>query len=168
MVVQMSKSTTTKPDEILDERTLRLLGEAPAVSDTSLARMRRLRDRVMRRIDDDIVNASQSFFTVRNHDGAWIEIAPKIKKKVLFENPETGTEAYLLRAEPGAEAPAHVHEHDEHCLVLEGELTFGDGIHLEAGDYHFAPAGSEHGIARTDTGVLVYIQSRQQGVSTVF
>ena len=163
MVRQMSNTISTKYDEVLDEQTLRLLSDAPAVSNISPGQAQTLRDRVMRRIDDDISNAAQSFLTVRNHDGTWIEIAPKIKKKILFLNTKTSTESYLLKAEPGAEAPSHIHEYDEHCLVLEGELTFDD-IHLWAGDYHFAPAGSTHGIARTDVGALVYIQTGQQGL----
>lgn len=157
----------TNLGDVLDDQTLQLLSDAPAVLDTAAERMRRLHDRVMQRVDNDIANAAQSFLTVRADDGLWIEIAPKIKKKVLYANPETGTESYLLRAEPGAEAPSHVHAHDEHCVVLEGELSFA-GIHLRAGDFHFAPAGSEHGIARTDVGVLVYIQTRQQDTPTVF
>jgi len=164
----MSKSTITDRSEALDEHTIQLLGESPAVLDARSGQMKQMRDRVMRRIDDDIVNAEQSFLTVRANDGHWIELAPKIKKKILFANTETGTEAYLLKAEPGAESPPHVHSHDEHCLVLEGEITFGDGIHLRQGDYHFAPGGSEHGIARTDVGVLVYIQTKLQGESAIF
>jgi len=158
MVGQMSKTTINEHDDVLDERTLQLLGETPAILDAGSDQMLNMRNRIMRRVDDDIVNAKQSFITVRASDGAWVELAPKIKKKILFINPETGTE----------EASPHVHTHDEHCLVLEGEITFGDGIHLRQGDYHFAPGGSEHGVARTDIGVLVYIQTKQQGESAVF
>ena len=157
-----------KYTDVLDEQTLQLLGEAPSVLDAAPDQMQRLRDRVMRRVDDDIEDAAQSFFTIRADDGPWIELVPGIKKKVLFANPETGTESFLLKAEPGAEAPPHQHEHDEHCLVLEGEVSFGDGIYLRAGDYHFAPGGSEHARAQTDVGVLVYIQTVQQGMSATF
>ena len=158
----MNKTTTTKYDNVLDEQTLQLLSDAPAVLHTAPEQMQNLRDRVMQRVDDAIDNTLHTFLTIRNSDGTWIEIAPKIKKKVLFENPETGTESYLLKAEPEGEVPSHVHEIDEHCLVLEGELSF-DGIRLKAGDYHFAPAGSEHNVARTDVGALVYIQTGPEG-----
>lgn len=168
MVGQMSKTTKSKYDDVLDEQTMQLLGEFPGVLDASPEQMQRMRDRVMRRVDDDIANAAQSFITVHADTGPWIELAPKILKKVLFVNPETGTESYLLKAEPGAEAPPHIHTHDEHCLVLEGELTYDNGVHLKTGDYHFAPSGSEHGIARTEVGVLVYIQTGQQGMSAAF
>ena len=163
----MSKKTLTKYDDVLDEETLRLLGDAPAPLDVSPERMQRLRDRIMQGIDDDIAQASQAFLTVRSDDGDWVKIAPKISKKVLYANPETGAESYLLKADPGAEAPPHTHEHDEHCVVLEGAFTFGEGTYLKAGDYHFAPRGSEHGIACTDIGVLVYIQTAPQATSTV-
>ena len=164
----MSKKTYIKYDDVLDEQTLQLLGEEPNSLDISPQRIRRLRERIMQRVDEEIANTSQSLLTVRSGDGSWVEIAPKIKKKVLFTNAETGTESYLLKAEPGAEAPPHEHEHDEHCLVLEGELIFGEDTYLRAGDYHFAPRGSTHGIARTDVGVLVYIQTAQQGKPAVF
>ncbi len=164
----MGNTSMTDYDDVLDAQTLQLLGDAPGVADVPPDRMQRLRSRVMQRIDDDITNELQPFLTIRNHDGAWIEIAPKIKKKLLFANLETGIESYLLRAEPGAEMPLHVHELDEHCLVLEGEVMYGDSLHLEAGDYHFAPAGSEHSIAHTDVGALVYIQTAQQGAPAGF
>ena len=163
----MSNTTKSTYDDVLDEQTLQLLSESPRVLEASPDRMQGLRDRVMQRIDDDIANTRQTFVTIRADEGPWIELAPGIKKKVLFANAETGTETYLLKAEAGAEAPPHDHAHDEHCLVLEGEVTFGDSIHLRAGDYHFAPCGSEHSTARTDVGVLVYIQTVQPGESSV-
>lgn len=159
----MSKTTINNYDEVLDEQTLQLLGESATVSEATPEQMKNLRECVMQRIDDDTAATAGAFHTVRDHDGEWIEIAPKLQKKVLLANPETGAESYLLRAEPGAEAPPHMHEHDEHCLVLEGEMMFDNGVHLKAGDYHFAPAGSEHSVAHTDVGVLVYIQTGQQG-----
>jgi len=159
----MNKRTDKHYDDVLDAQTLQLLGEATAGIDTVPEQMQGLRDQVMRRIDDAIARTSRSFFTVRNHAGAWIEFAPGIKKKVLAINPETGAESCLLRAEPGAEAPAHIHELDEHCLVLEGEMVFDGGTHLKEGDYHFAPAGSRHGTIHTDVGVLVYIQTGVPG-----
>ncbi len=154
----MGKTTMTNYDDVLDEQSLQLLGDAPAAVETEQIQMQNLRDRVMHRVDDHIASKTRSLFTVRNHDGDWIEIEPKIKKKVLFTNPETGTESYLLRLESNAEAPAHFHQHDEHCLVLEGDLSFGD-IHLQSGDYHFAPAGSEHAPVSTSAGALLYIQT---------
>lgn len=161
----MVKSTDTENNTVLDEQTLRLLSESPAVSETSPKLMKGLRERVMQRVDDDIADGAKAFVTIHADDGPWIELAPKLKKKVLYVNPETGTESYLLKAEPGAEAPPHYHEHDEHCLVLEGEVTYDNGVHLRKGDYHFAASGSEHGIARTGCGVLVYIQTGQYGIS---
>lgn len=167
MVSPMSKTPINKYDDVLDEQTLQYLSEAPAVLRTMQAKVDKLRNRVWDRIDQDTAETSDSFITVRDKEGPWIEIAPMIKKKVLYENPDTGIESYLLRAEAGASAPPHSHEFDEHCLVLEGDISF-DQLCLKAGDYHFAPAGSEHGEARTDNGVLVFIQTRQAGTPAVF
>ncbi len=160
----MSKSPKSDHyDDALDEQTLQLLSESPAALDAQPGKG--LRDRVMCRIDEAIGQEVGSFVTVRADDGSWIELAPGLKKKVLKADPITGAESYLLKAGPGAEAPPHRHDYDEHCLVLEGDVSFGDGIVLHAGDYHFAPRGSEHGIARTETGALVYLQTDPRGMA---
>lgn len=153
----MTKSTLN--DDVLDQETLELLSSDPAALDVPAERLQSLRRRVMRHIDQETAGVERSFRTIRAADGPWIEIAPKLRKKVLFVDPVTGAESYLLQADPGAEAPGHRHDRDEHCLVLEGDVTFEDGVRLQTGDYHFAPHGSTHGIARTEQGVLVYIQT---------
>lgn len=62
-----------------------------------------------------------------------------------------------LRLEPGAQVPSHTHDSDEHCIVLEGQVCFGE-IRVEKGDYHLARAGSRHENAYSETGALLYIQ----------
>lgn len=154
----MSKPIDPKTEQTLDQETLELLGNELQSLLLPPERMKKLRARVMERIDDEVSSASAGFVTIRSNEGPWIEIAPLIHKKVLHTDPETGVEAYLLRAEPGAVAPPHEHDYDEYCVVLEGEVDF-DEIHLEAGDYHFAPRGSVHSTARTQTGALLYLQT---------
>ena len=48
---------------------------------------------------------------------------------------------------PGGVIPAHRHQHEEECLVLEGECRIGTH-RLVAGDVHVAAAGSWHEAAR--------------------
>ena len=55
--------TTTKYDDVLDEQTLQLLSDAPAVQTAGPEQMQNLRDRVMRRVDDDISTTPPSFLT---------------------------------------------------------------------------------------------------------
>ena len=61
-----------------------------------------------------------------------------------------------MRLEPGVEVPAHQHQNDELCLG--GSVDFED-IHLTVGGYHIARKGSIHGIASSNTGALLYLQS---------
>ncbi|MCB1676128.1 MAG: cupin domain-containing protein [Halioglobus sp.] len=155
----MSDTTTTRYDQVLDEETLLLLGDAALMPSAEARPTGALRKRVMERLDQYVADTSQDFCTVRSEQGRWIQVGPKICKKLLFHQAHTGAESFLLRAEPGAQIPSHFHEHDEHCIVLEGELVFENGVHLKAGDYHFAPAGTEHGIGRCPGPALVYVQT---------
>ncbi|MEO1016624.1 MAG: ChrR family anti-sigma-E factor [Pseudomonadota bacterium] len=49
----------------------------------------------------------------------------------------------LLRATKGGRVPGHVHEGDEHLLVLQGSIQ-ANGVQIRPGDYIFAEAGSSH------------------------
>ena len=42
-------------------------------------------------------------------------------------------------------------------MVLSGEIFLGD-ILLQEGDYHIAPAGTEHLELFSDTGALFYVR----------
>jgi quercetin dioxygenase-like cupin family protein len=59
--------------------------------------------------------------------------------------------------EPGAVLPPHEHPADEECLVLEGEIEFGE-IVARAGDYHMAPEGVPHGHTRSPKGGLMFVR----------
>lgn len=145
-------SNKFRPDDPLDPTTLRLLGDAPAAEPGAPAA---LREAVLARVAAD----AATLLTVREADGDWTELVPGIRRKWLFSDPESGTETFLLRAEPGATLPPHDHDHDEHCLVLSGDVGYGETIRLRTGDYHLARRGSEHAVAHTETGALVYIQN---------
>ena len=145
-------SNESRSRDALDPTTVRLLGDAPAAGTGAPAA---LREAVLARVAAD----AATMLTVRGADGDWTELLPGIRRKLLFSDPESGTEAFLLRAEPGARLPPHGHDHDEHCLVLEGDVGYGETIRLGSGDYHLARRGSEHAAAHTETGALVYIQN---------
>lgn len=157
----MTESRKSNRKQVLDRGMLELLGSAPRRADISSQRASALRDRVMRRIDEETTGAAP-FTTIRADDGAWVEIAPLAEKRVLNVDPDTGTESYLLRLHPGVALAEHRHGEDELCIVLEGDVSFDD-INLAAGDYHFARKGSVHGVASTVHGALLFLQS---GVGT--
>ena len=144
-------------DVVLDSDFVEAVADSFDTEAADEHRVSRLRARVMERIDD-ANNGSSLFDTIRSTEGEWIEILPNVEKKLLKVDSEAGTESYLLRMHPGGSLPAHLHDADELCYVIEGELSFGD-FQLEAGDYHFAHKGSRHGVISTENGTLLFLQS---------
>ncbi len=61
----------------------------------------------------------------------------------------------LVRVAPGAAMPDHRHAIDEDCLMLAGELFFGD-ILVRAGDYQKATAGGQHVDCHSERGAEFY------------
>ena len=70
--------------------------------------------------------------TVREDEGLWTIIAPGVAKKSLHFDDSGTVESYLIRFDPGARFDAHEHLADEECMMLSGELSFGD-LTLRAG-----------------------------------
>lgn len=102
-------------------------------------------------------SARPQFETLRADEGEWIKQTDKIWKKILFSDSRTGRNTYLLRCAAGAVIPKHLHDHEEHAFVIEGEAWVGDLL-VKAGDFHMARAGSTHPVTRSPTGCLVLIQ----------
>jgi anti-sigma factor ChrR (cupin superfamily) len=67
-----------------------------------------------------------------------------------------GRRSFLVRRVPGSCYGHHEHPQDEECIVLEGDLRFGD-LQLSAGDYHLARAGVPHPTAVSRGGCLLFI-----------
>ncbi|MBI5722195.1 MAG: cupin domain-containing protein [Burkholderiales bacterium] len=99
------------------------------------------------------VAPSMQPFTQHADAAAWADYAPGIKRRVMWQ--QGAQAAMLYHALPGAAVPHHGHGHDEECLMLAGDF-FLDEVLLRTGDYQIAPAGTEHHLASTDTGVLIY------------
>jgi len=91
--------------------------------------------------------------TQRAATAEWTAYAPGIRRRMMWR--EGGQAAMLYHALPGAAVPHHGHRHDEECLMLAGDF-FLDEVLLRALDYQIAPAGTEHRVSCTDTGVLLY------------
>ena len=82
-------------------------------------------------------------------DSRW----PKIKTRVLMEDPERGLVTMLMRWEPGAVLPQHEHVDIEQTYVLEGSFEDDQGV-CRAGQFVWHPAGSRHD-ARSPGGALM-------------
>jgi anti-sigma factor ChrR (cupin superfamily) len=94
--------------------------------------------------------------TVRAAEGKWELICPGIERKLLWHDRDRKRITFLIRAQPGAEFPAHQHDEDEEAYVLSGDLSFDD-LHLNAGDYHLARPGVSHPIGRTKSGCMLLV-----------
>lgn len=82
--------------------------------------------------------------------------------KLLSYNPEGGYAVMLGRIDAGVQYPAHVHSGSEDLFILTGDLHIGD-LHLRAGDFHHADAGTAHGVNYSDAGctLLAVVRSRE-------
>jgi anti-sigma factor ChrR (cupin superfamily) len=92
--------------------------------------------------------------TVRADEGRWEQLCPGIERKMLWHDRDKGRITFLIRAQPGAEFPAHHHDDDEQAYVLSGDLVFDDLV-LGAGDYHLARPGVHHPVARSKGGCML-------------
>jgi quercetin dioxygenase-like cupin family protein len=111
-----------------------------------------LRSRILSRLEATRGGCTR---TVYADQGEWRPLLPKVQIKVLHRQGDSLS--YLVRMEPGAVVPPHEHPADEECLVLEGEIEFGD-IVAHAGDYHMAPKGVLHGQTRSSKGGLMFVR----------
>lgn len=94
--------------------------------------------------------------TVRADEGRWRPMGPGLERKILFHDKEKSRITFLVRAQPGAEFPAHEHDDDEESYVLSGDLVFDDLV-LHAGDYHVARRGDRHPVARSPSGCMLLV-----------
>ena len=116
------------------------------------------RDRMRARLQTRAMDSPpDGMTTLRGSEGEWLALNPLVQIKVLRVDAEAGNQTLLLRAARGAVLPRHRHSRDEEFIVLEGSCHIGE-LRLEAGDAHFATAGSWHDDITTETGVLVLVR----------
>jgi quercetin dioxygenase-like cupin family protein len=93
--------------------------------------------------------------SVLNQDGNWHEISEGVFQKDLWTD---GTIlSRYIRIAKNTQIAGHSHPLDEECMMLSGDIFLGD-ILLQAGDYHVAPAGTEHLKISSDTGALLFVR----------
>ncbi len=150
MTKRDKKTSDIIPDEITSA-----LAEAVEPIAPLVARASELKKRVMARIHG---KKSFDLKTIKAEEGEWITLMPGVEKKILNESADGEIQSYLLKMAPGATFPAHEHVADEECLMLEGEVMFGDFC-LKIGDYHLAKKGSKHGLVSTERGAMAFIRA---------
>jgi anti-sigma factor ChrR (cupin superfamily) len=137
--------------ELVRELLLAIAPVAPAQA--VAAGMKR---KLLEAVRKDNAPVGDNYVTVRSDAGTWMNLLPHVQVKVLHTDGRYNS--ILLRMEPGSALPAHFHEDDEECVVMEGEVSIGD-VRVKAGDYHLALSGSRHGELRSDTGALLFLRT---------
>jgi quercetin dioxygenase-like cupin family protein len=120
-----------------------------------------LKNRLMQRIATEpshgLEEPEAGVFVMRAGRGLWRETPyPGVTFQVLYSDRQTGNVTSLLKLEPGARYPAHHHAGVEQCWVIQGKVRIG-AIEIEAGDFEYANAETDHGIIQSDNGCLLLI-----------
>lgn len=102
-----------------------------------------------------VPGSGPAIHTVFAGEGVWQSVAPGVEQKVVWRDGEVISR--FIRLAPGSRVPAHAHEGEEECMMLAGDAFFGDLL-LQAGEFHLAPAGSEHGEVTSDAGALLFVR----------
>lgn len=89
--------------------------------------------------------------TLRADAYDWRPLSDGVDTALLWRNENANRQSFLIRMQPGARYESHDHDDDEECLVIQGDLMFGD-LMLKAGDFHFAPKGRTHPSAFSPSG----------------
>jgi anti-sigma factor ChrR (cupin superfamily) len=96
---------------------------------------------------------------VRRNEEHWVSAGmPGVDIKPLFQEGESGRSTYLLRMQPGVSLPAHFHHDTEQCLVLKGDIGWGDLVY-EEGDFIVMGKNTKHPEIRTINGNLLLLIS---------
>lgn len=117
-----------------------------------------LLERIEVRLDRQDAAGGGGSVTVRNTEGRWIEIAPGARKKHLYYDENSRSEAFLIELDPGATLPEHDHDGTEDCLVISGDFSIGN-LKLTAGDFHAAFVASRHAPCRSNNGCRLFIKA---------
>jgi quercetin dioxygenase-like cupin family protein len=110
-------------------------------------------EKVLARIDREGTPGSA---TARAADAEWRPHTEGITYRVLRADERLQRRTLLVRMQPGAILKSHSHQFEEECLVIEGDLRYGDLV-LRAGDYHHAMAGAHHADGVTTSGCLLHV-----------
>lgn len=112
-------------------------------------------EKILGRIDESGMHLPGTA-TKRAAGAAWQQYSDGIVFRVLKVDEARGRQTLLVKMQPGAIYKSHSHDVDEECLVIEGDLRYGDLV-LRAGDYHLAEPGTHHPTGTTTAGCLLHV-----------
>lgn len=97
-----------------------------------------------------------AFVTIPTEARQWHAVAPGVEMCTLREDAEA--RSILLRMQPDSILVPHQHAMSEESLILEGDAWIGDDVYLQAGDWHYSPAGRMHPMLRSPGGCIVFVR----------
>lgn len=152
------------PVATLEVEKFQSVAETMAVSSPDPAPRKNLKHRLMAAVTNTKLKSwtepEEGVHVLRKGHGAWRETGyPGVTTKLLHLEQDTRMATSLLRLEPGAKYPPHHHTQMEQCLVISGDVRLGSKIHIHAGDYEKAIAGTDHEFLTSDTGCELLILS---------
>jgi anti-sigma factor ChrR (cupin superfamily) len=89
----------------------------------------------------------------------WEPLEPGVHIRHLYQTPNGGSAAALLRYQPGASIPHHEHLGHEHILVLDGAQSDENG-HYPMGTFVVNRPASSHRVASENGCVVLIIWER--------
>lgn len=100
---------------------------------------------------------------IRRNEDTWVHSGmPGIDVKTLYVDAALGRTTYLVRMEPGARITAHHHGDVEQCLIVKGDVRWGD-LAYEEGDFVVMGKDTDHPELTTINGtVLLLIAGRNE------
>lgn len=112
-------------------------------------------EKILARIDGEGMSLPGTT-TRRAANADWQQHDEGISYRVLKVDERLQRRTLLVKMLPGAILKSHIHSFEEECLVIEGDLRYGDLV-LHAGDYHHAWAGAHHADGVTAGGCLLHV-----------
>jgi quercetin dioxygenase-like cupin family protein len=112
-------------------------------------------EKILARIDQEGMQLPGTA-TQRAAGAEWRQHSDGITYRVLKIDERLQRRTLLVKMQPGAILKSHSHRFDEECLVIEGDLRYGDLV-LHAGDYHHAVGGAHHPDGVTSAGCLLHV-----------
>jgi len=153
-------NNNSNSNTVLDKDIIEMIALSQETVELDDALVSKMKGNLMQKIVKNNESEDNSFDTVAqsNTDG-WIEAFPGGSFKVLKGDPSIPNSllSYLIKLEPGFTMGGHDHPFDEETLIIEGDLTLGNKT-FDAGDYHFAKAGSSHGNISTKKGCIAFMR----------
>jgi hypothetical protein len=106
---------------------------------------------------DRPAQAVEELRVIRFDQAVWEPWSEGLAIKVLTRDRSGAPSGFLMRMEPGAVVPEHVHDCIEECLIVEGDLLH-DGRLLTSGDFTIGRAGGLHTPMTSPSGGLLYVR----------